>query len=110
MPRSAHCPLTQRRGPPRLLSGYGPAGEAAVPDNRDGPVPSETQSSSGAVLQDITTATGKAGVWEQLWRHSPGYRAEAASGLPDLQAVLSCLIEPDRLLLCESAAELLQLM
>lgn len=41
-----YCPLKQLHGPQMLLSGYGPAVKAAVPENRNG----ETQSSSSALL------------------------------------------------------------
>lgn len=37
-------------------------------------------------MQDITIVNGE-GVWEQLRWHSPGYRPEAALGLPDPQPI-----------------------
>lgn len=44
------CPLKQLHGPQMLLSGYGPAGKAAVPENRNGHIDGESQNSSSAAL------------------------------------------------------------
>lgn len=56
-------------------------------------------------MQDIAVVTGKEGVWD-----SPDYRAKAVLELPDLQPILLWLTVPDRFLLQEFVAQLLELM
>lgn len=50
VPCSPCRPLKQLHGPQMLLSGYGPAGKAAVPENRNGHIAGESQNSSSAAL------------------------------------------------------------